>query len=88
MKQHKFLKEINGEKVFCLEYDKETLKDLCLEYQERYIRLHNIYNITLKKKKILMDERDRQEKLIARQIEQIKELEKRIKKYESDSNSK
>lgn len=34
MKKEKFYKEINGEKVFCLEYDKETLKDLALDLQD------------------------------------------------------
>ena len=34
MKKEKFMKEFNGEKVFSLEYDKETLKDMVLELQE------------------------------------------------------
>ncbi len=31
----RFMKDFNGEKVFSLEYDKETLRDMVLEKQER-----------------------------------------------------
>ena len=39
-----FMKEINGDKVYCLEYDKETLKDMVIEKQEEIERLNNIIN--------------------------------------------
>ena len=38
----KYMKNFNGEKVFSLEYDKETLRDLVLEYQKEIERLNNI----------------------------------------------
>lgn len=38
----RFLKDFNGKKVFCLEYDKETLKDMVLEKQEEIDRLYSI----------------------------------------------
>ena len=37
-----FMKEINGDKVYCLEYDKETLRDMIIEKQEEIERLNNI----------------------------------------------
>lgn len=33
-KNQKYKKDFNGEKIFCLEYDKETLRDMVLEKQE------------------------------------------------------
>ena len=35
MGKEKFMKDFNGEKIFSLEYDKETLKDMVLELQEQ-----------------------------------------------------
>ena len=35
MGKEKFMKVFNGEKIFSLEYDKETLKDMVLELQEQ-----------------------------------------------------
>ena len=40
----RFMKDFNGEKVFSLEYDKETLKDMVLEKQEEIEKLNNIIN--------------------------------------------
>lgn len=40
----RFMKDFNGEKVFSLEYDKETLKDMVLEKQEEIERLNIIIN--------------------------------------------
>ena len=40
----RFMKDFNGEKIFCLEYDKETLKDIVIEKQEEIERLNNIIN--------------------------------------------
>ena len=40
----RFMKDFNGSKVFSLEYDKETLRDMVLEKQEEIERLHNIIN--------------------------------------------
>ena len=37
-----FMKDFNGSKVFSLEYDKETLRDMVLEKQKENERLHNI----------------------------------------------
>lgn len=37
----KYIKNFNGQKVFSLEYDKETLKDMVLEQQEEIERLQN-----------------------------------------------
>lgn len=34
MNKERFMKDFNGEKIFSLEYDKETLKDMVLEKQE------------------------------------------------------
>ena len=34
-KNQKYKKDFNGEKIFCLEYDKETLRDMVLEKQEK-----------------------------------------------------
>ena len=53
MGKERFMKDFNGEKIFSLEYDKETLKDMVLELQEekeqikiwlkeQSERLHNI----------------------------------------------
>lgn len=33
-KNQKYKKDFNGEKIFCLEYDKETLRDMVVEKQE------------------------------------------------------
>lgn len=33
-KNQRLKKDFNGEKIFCLEYDKETLRDMVLEQQE------------------------------------------------------
>ena len=33
-KNQRYKKDFNGEKIFCLEYDKETLRDMVLEKQE------------------------------------------------------
>ena len=41
---NRFMKDFNGEKIFCLEYDKETLKDIVIEKQEEIERLNNIIN--------------------------------------------
>ena len=38
----RFMKDFNGDKVFSLEYDKETLKDIVLEKQEENEKLHSI----------------------------------------------
>ena len=40
--KEKYLKDFNGEKIFSLEYDKETLKDMVLDKQEEIERLNNI----------------------------------------------
>lgn len=37
---NKYMKDFNGEKIFSLEYDKETLKDMVLEKQEEIERLN------------------------------------------------
>ena len=42
MKDELFIKEINGNKVYCLEYDKETLKDMVIEKQEENKELKSI----------------------------------------------
>ncbi len=34
MTKERFMKEFNGVKIFALEYDKETLKDMVIEKQE------------------------------------------------------
>lgn len=38
----RFMKDFNGEKIFSLEYDKETLRDMVLDKQEEIERLHFI----------------------------------------------
>lgn len=38
----RFMKNFNGEKIFSLEYDKETLRDMVLDKQEEIERLHTI----------------------------------------------
>ena len=40
-KNQKYKKDFNGEKIFCLEYDKETLRDIVLEQQEEIKELNN-----------------------------------------------
>ncbi len=35
MGKEKFMKDFNGEKIYSLEYDKETLRDMVLELQEQ-----------------------------------------------------
>ena len=45
MKKELFIKDFNGEKVFSLEYDKETLKDMVIEKQQEIERLNNIIKI-------------------------------------------
>lgn len=42
MTMNKYMKNFNGEKVFSLEYDKETLRDMVIEKQEEIERLHSI----------------------------------------------
>lgn len=39
MKKELFMKKFGDETVFCLEYDKETLRDMVLELQEENKRL-------------------------------------------------
>ena len=65
----------------------ELNKDI-KEWKEKYIRLHNIYIITKKKNKLLLEERERHNKLFEEQKERIKLLEKRIKEYEGNRNSR
>lgn len=55
-------------------------------YEERYIRLHNIYTITLKKIKLLKEERERHNKLIEQQQAKIKILQKKVDEYEKRIN--
>ena len=42
MTMNKYMKNFNGEKVFSLEYDKETLRDMVIEKQEEIERLNSI----------------------------------------------
>lgn len=37
-----YMKDFNGEKIFSLEYDKETLRDMVIDKQEEIERLNNI----------------------------------------------
>lgn len=37
-----YKKDFNGDKIFCLEYDKETLRDMVLDNQQEIERLNNI----------------------------------------------
>ena len=51
IRKEKFMKEFNGEKIFCLEYDKETLKDMVCELQEKIdkcIKYCEESNLTIK----------------------------------------
>ena len=38
----RFMKNFSGEKIFSLEYDKETLRDMVIAKQEEIERLNNI----------------------------------------------
>ena len=38
---NKYMKTFNGEKIFSLEYDKETLRDMVLDLQKENCNLHN-----------------------------------------------
>jgi len=40
-KNQRYKKDFNGDKIFCLEYDKETLRDMVLEQQEEIKELNN-----------------------------------------------
>lgn len=40
-KNQRYKKDFNGDKIFCLEYDKETLRDMVLEQQEEIEELRN-----------------------------------------------
>lgn len=40
--KEKYMKDFNGEKIFCLEYDKETLRDMVIYRQEEIEKLENI----------------------------------------------
>lgn len=40
----RFIKNFNGNKIFSLEYDKETLRDMVIEKQEEIERLCNALN--------------------------------------------
>ena len=40
--KEKYMKDFNGEKIFCLEYDKETLRDMVIDKQEEIEKLYNI----------------------------------------------
>lgn len=42
MNKDRFMKDFNGEKIFSLEYDKETLRDMIIEKQEEIERLKEI----------------------------------------------
>lgn len=41
MNKERFMKDFNSEKIFSLEYDKETLRDMVLEKQEEIEKLNN-----------------------------------------------
>lgn len=62
------------------------MKKELAEYKERFIRLQNIYKITTKKNKLLMEERERRNLLIDRQAEEIRLLKKKVKEYEKRIN--
>ena len=44
MSKDLYMKNFNGDKIFSLEYDKETLRDMVLDNQEEIERLNNIIN--------------------------------------------
>lgn len=62
------------------------MKKELAEYKERFIRLQNIYKITTKKNKLLMEERERRNLLVDRQAEEIRFLKKKVKEYEKRIN--
>ena len=39
----KYMKDFNGEEIFCLEYDKATLVDMVTDLQELNYKLKNLY---------------------------------------------
>lgn len=42
MNKERFMKDFNSEKIFSLEYDKETLRDMVLEKQEEIEKLNKV----------------------------------------------
>ena len=45
--KEKYMKDFNGEKIFSLEYDKETLRDMVLDKQEEIEKLNKRINKVL-----------------------------------------
>ena len=46
----KYMKDFNGEEIFCLEYDKAKLVDMVTELQEKYNSLITDYRLSIEKR--------------------------------------
>ena len=46
--KERYMKDYNGEKIYCLEYDKETLRDMICELQEELFAEKQRFNDYLK----------------------------------------
>lgn len=57
MNEEKYIKSFNGEKIFCLEYDKETLKDMVLDLQQRVEQLEKKSEILEENNQLLIHQK-------------------------------
>lgn len=80
-KNQKYKKDFNGEKIFCLEYDKETLRDMVLEKQEEIKELKS-NSIPKDKIREIIEELGSEEKALRKDFEkhrvQLFELYKKV----------
>lgn len=77
MGKEKFMKDFNGEKMFSLEYDKETLKDMVLEKQEEIERL----NKRIEDLNIINEEHRVLNGMIRKELQQKETIIKEVREY-------
>ena len=73
------MKTFNGEKIFSLEYDKETLRDMVLDLQKENCNLHNSNELLENAIHTLQDKNERLNNIIN---ELEKWLEERLEKFD------
>lgn len=70
----RYMKDFNGQKIFCLEYDKETLRDMIEEKQETIIVLRNYVTILKRKLDLNKEALKRDQLLITKLKKEIERL--------------
>lgn len=75
----RYMKDFNGEKVFCLEYDKETLRSMVEEKQENIIVLRNYVTVLRRKLSLNREALKRNQILIDKLMDENKKLKNKLK---------